>query len=511
MGRPPNRSERPDRFAPRYRHIVRSVVNDPSPTPHPPVRERLLRCMWFDQTFDDVLRTVGGEKLTVLSPGWWNLEAGPDFRNAVIRFPGGRPEKGSVEVHVYATGWQQHEHHRDTRYNDVILHVVMWNDSGAETTEREDGRAVPILELSEFVRQPVEELTEELNPGDYPHASEGSAGRCQKLLAEQEIDPAWIGQFLDHAGDERMLRKAERFRDMPEGDAPESILYVSLMEAAGFKKNKRPMGRLARLVPLSDARRLLEDGGMVALQAALFGMAGLIPEQFALDGTEPDTERVAYVRQLRDEWARRADEFEGQPLEPDMWSFSGTRPVNYPTRRIAGVARLLEKAAPSGGLVAALEQAVRDAPAAPARRIARGPAARAAVTLLTDVWDDFWSFRTTFSGKKLRHRTRLIGKNRATIIFVDAIVPILLARARERGDDDLERRLHRAYATLPRLPDNSVLRFMAARIFGGTDPAGEVVNSARRQQGLLQLFSDYCEAEAEGCRRCAFAGALESR
>ncbi|MFO7899859.1 MAG: DUF2851 family protein [Planctomycetota bacterium] len=510
MGSLSFRPDPSDHFAPAYRRFVRSVVHEPAPVVRPAVRERLLRCLWFDQEFDEVLRTEAGRKLTVLSPGWWNLEAGPDFKNAAIRFSGGKPVKGSVEVHVDASGWQQHGHHQDPAYNDVILHVVMWNDSGSETTCREDGRAMPILALDRYVKRSVDELTDTLNPAEYPHASEGAAGRCQELLAQNDVDPEWIGQFLDHAGDERMLRKAERFRDMPEGDEPETILYVSLMEAAGFKNNKRPMGRLARLVPLPRARELLERGGVVSLQAALFGMAGLIPEQFELPGAEPDRETAAYVGQLRAEWAELADGFDGRPLEPEMWSFSGTRPVNYPTRRIAGIARLLEKVAASGGLVAAVEDAVRRAPAAPSRRIARGPAAKAVVTLLTDVWDEFWSWRTTFSGRKLRHRTRLIGKNRATILFVDAIVPILLARARQQSDRDLEKRLHRAYATLPRLPDNSVLRFMASRIFGGTDPAGEIVTSARRQQGLLQLFRDYCEREAEGCRHCAFAEALES-
>ena len=498
-------------FAPLYREIAESVVREPPPAGRPTMRERLVRCLWFDQDFEDVLRTEGGEKLTVLSPGWWNLEAGPDFRHAAIKFAGGKPAKGDVEVHTYASGWIEHGHQNDEGYDNVILHVVMWNDTGAETTTPHDGREVPILALHEHVHDTVDDLTETLNAEEYPHASEGSAGRCQDLLARSAIDPEWVGQFLNHAGDERMLRKAERFGAMPEAADPESMLYVSLMEAAGFKKNKRPMGRLARLVPLDAAARLLGEGGVPLLQSALLGMASLLPRQLELAGAETDAETAAYVRQLRDGWETVQDSFDGGPMEPSAWKLGGTRPANYPARRIAGMSRLLERAAESGGLVPAVERELRRAPAAPSRRIARSPAAKALIEFLSGVTDDYWSWHTTLGGKKLRTATRLIGRDRATIMFVDAIVPIMLATARSRQDTDLEKRLHRAYATLPALAPNSVLRFMASRIFGGDGPAGEIVKSARQQQGLFQLFRDYCEAESDGCRRCAFAKALETR
>ncbi len=501
-----------DRFAPVYRDLARSVIREPSaPIVRQGLRERLVRCLWFDQEFDNVLRTEAEEKLTVLSPGWWNLEAGPDFKHAAVRIAGGKATKGDVEIHVHASAWSQHGHHEDETYNNVILHVVMWNDTGRATTTRQDGAEVPIVPLDRVVKRTPEELTDTLDSSEYPHASEGSAGRCQDLLAREEIDPEWIGQFLDHAGDERMLKKANRFAEMPEAGEPEGLLHVSLMEAAGFKNNKRPMGRLARLVPPETATRLLADGGVAALQAALFGMAGLLPEQLDLPGAEADTETAAYVAGLRAKWEALRDSLEGDPLEPRAWTFGGTRPVNYPTRRIAGMSRLLEHAAESGGLLPAIESELRRAPAAPSRRIARGSAAKAVIELLTGVRDDYWSRRTTFGGKKLRSDTKLIGKNRSTIMFVDAIVPILLARARADEDRDLENRLHRAYATLPKLPSNSVHRFMASRIFGGDVPADEIVTSARRQQGLLQLFRDYCEYDADGCRRCAFAQALETK
>ncbi len=498
-------------FAPVYRELVSSVVCEPkAPVVRQGMRERLVRCLWFDQDFEEVLRTEAGQKLTVLSPGWGNLESGPDFKHAAVKFGRGKAVKGDVETHVYASGWKQHGHHEDETYNNVILHVVMWNDSGLETTTLQDGRETPILALDQYVSRGVDELAETLNTEEYPHTSTGNAGRCQELLSQGGIDPEWVGQFLDHAGDERMLKKASRFDQMPEAGDPEALLYVSLMEAAGFKKNKRPMGQLARLVPLETANKLVRENGVVSLHAAMFGMSGLLPQQFELAGPEPDSETAAYLSHLRDQWAAVKDSLEGQPMEYRAWKLSGTRPVNYPMRRIAGISRLLEKAAQFGGVIAPIERELRRVPAVPSRRVARSPAAKAVIELLTGLSDDYWSRRTTFGGKKLRSQTKLIGASRAAIMFVDAIVTIMLAQARAREDRVLEKRLHRAYATLPRLPSNSVLRFMSSRIFGGEEPADEVVTSARRQQGLLQLFRDYCEKDSEGCRRCAFAEALEA-
>ena len=170
--------EQTESFAPVYRDLVASVVSEPAaPVVRQSVRERLVRCLWFDQEFDEVLRTEADEKLTVLSPGWWNLESGPDFKHAAIKFSGNKAVKGDVEIHVYASGWSEHSHHKDEAYNNVALHVVMWTDTGKETTTLQDGSEIPILALDRIVGKTPDELTETLDIEEYPHVSTGSAGR----------------------------------------------------------------------------------------------------------------------------------------------------------------------------------------------------------------------------------------------------------------------------------------------------------------------------------------------
>ncbi len=55
----------------------------------PGINEKLVQCLWVDQMFrKDRLATVEGQKLEILSPGWWNLEGGPDFKLGKLRLSG---------------------------------------------------------------------------------------------------------------------------------------------------------------------------------------------------------------------------------------------------------------------------------------------------------------------------------------------------------------------------------------------------------------------------------------
>jgi hypothetical protein len=104
----------------------------------------------------------------------------------------------------------------------------------------------------------------------------------------------------------------------------------------------------------------------------------------------------------------------------------------------------------------------------------------------------------------------LIGKERATVIFINIIIPVLLAYARKRGDSGLERKLFKAYKLHSKLSPNNITRFMNYRILGEDLQEGSVVNSARRQQGLLQIFKDFCESDDITCERCVLLQAINS-
>ena len=52
---------------------------------------------------------------------------------------------------------------------------------------------------------------------------------------------------------------------------------------------------------------------------------------------------------------------------------------------------------------------------------------------------------------------------------------------------------------------------MKMRIFEDMRQADRVVSSTRRQQGLLQIFHDFCESATTTCEACGFLAAVEGR
>src|SRR5215510_6592356 len=85
--------------------------------------ERLLQAIWFHQRLHrDRLQTLDGQRVQVLHPGFWNREAGPDFRSAVVQFGEEAPLIGDVEIDLQGTDWRAHGHDTNPNFAKVILH-----------------------------------------------------------------------------------------------------------------------------------------------------------------------------------------------------------------------------------------------------------------------------------------------------------------------------------------------------------------------------------------------------
>ncbi len=65
----------------------------------------------------------GGGHVAIMSIGRRNKLAGPDYEDAVVLL-GGHVVCGMIEIHTAERDWFSHGHHRDERYERVVLHVV---------------------------------------------------------------------------------------------------------------------------------------------------------------------------------------------------------------------------------------------------------------------------------------------------------------------------------------------------------------------------------------------------
>ena len=146
-----------------------------------------------------------GRRLRVLYPGRPSADAGPDFRDALLLTETGELLRGDVEVHLRPGGWRAHGHHRDRRYNGVVLHVVLWPSSGGGETTLAMGARVPTVAL-----YPVLQQTVGRRRGRRPTAP--SLAPAAFWAAAVPPGEQRVGATLERAGDARFNAKAASFR-----------------------------------------------------------------------------------------------------------------------------------------------------------------------------------------------------------------------------------------------------------------------------------------------------------
>ncbi len=465
--------------------------------------EKMVQRLWFDQALaDDSLRTEDERPLRVSCPGWWNVEAGPDFLNAEFQRGEESVERAHVEIHVLASGWSRHGHDRDPAYRGVGLHVCLVNDTGEACVVCDNGRRIPQLALNKHVAEEIQEI---VDSGDEPARGVESDGAgvppCRRAMIAGEVTPEWLGKFLDAAGDERLLRKSDRFERELAGRTLDQVVLEGLMEALGYKRNQVPFKRLARRLSVAELRRFLPDTDelqrkIVTAEAMFFAVAGLLEPC-----SNADEETREYCRALEHAWGLSARDLQGRMMRRADWHCAGTRPLNHPCRRLAAAAVLVARCLHVGlfrSLLTAIELCGRE----PQGRGCWREFVAAVRGMFTVPDTSYWARRCTFGGKPLAAKSELIGKDRGMAMMVNVVIPLLLRDARSRSDGALERTMHLLYSALPREARNQRTRYVATRIFGAKTKTATVVNSARRQQGLLQLHADCCNDASKTCAEC---------
>ncbi|MDZ7374912.1 MAG: DUF2851 family protein [candidate division KSB1 bacterium] len=456
-----------------------------------PAAESFLHRLWEEQLAGRKLFTVDGRTVEILSPGTRNFDAGPDYRDAIVRLDG-QLMHGDIEIHPSVGDWVRHGHDRDPAYNRVILHIVTAGCPEGAQTVRADGVRVPIVDLDRHLPRPAEELEGE------PSRLTGK-GKPPMVCALAQADPEQKLLVIEQASVQRLEYKAERFREERQYADWEEVAYRGLLEALGYAKNQIPARALAERLPVHDLRhfsqRLPDPEAVVHVQAWLLGASGLL--EAAPGASEPAV--AEFVRLQRSLWEGYPNRRKVDSLAAADWRFFRLRPANFPTRRLAAMAVLIVRHRLEGfvGSWARLLEATSHMPARLPRELEK--------TLVVPAFG-FWEQRDCFlTGKRLREGSAplLLGRDRARDIVVNVVLPLLCAYAEESGDGALRAVAERTYRTYPRLPENEILRAMRARLWEELCEARQAVRTAAQQQGLIHLYKF-------GCRLgdCSFCQAL---
>ena len=449
-----------------------------------PFTERHLQCVWYDALIRPApLRTSNGETVAVRDPGRWNLEAGPDFLDAVLAVePGTRLRSGDVEIHVHPGDWERHGHADRPAYGRLVAHVTYFESERPPHGLPPGTLQIPLREL--LHRDPRFSFSG-IDTSAYPHAvPTGPAPPCAESVVR--LSPPEQVLLLEAAGHERLRVKALRMRHAFARKGATQVLYEEVFSALGYKHNRAAFRLIASEVPLDALHREAGDD-LDRAYALLLGVAGLLPYRPA--GGRHDGETRRFVRSLWDTWWKLQDRWDPPDRERPQWRLSGLRPQNHPCRRLAAGAACFRPGIRLPERILALD------PTPP-----REWYASVRDLLMQSADMPYWSRRLSFRQPPQRRAVALIGAHRAASIIANVILPYVSAH----GID-----ISPLLARVPPEDDNAVCRHMAARLFG-RDHNPALYRHGLRQQGLVQLFHDFCLPCKGGCGRCGLPDALRA-
>lgn len=281
------------------------------------MNEQFLQFIWQQQLFiKDDLSTTEGEKIEIISVGYKNSDAGPDFYDAKIRV-GEQIWAGTVEVHVKASEWIKHNHGVDRAYDNVILHVVADADLQIKNTS---GVKIPtfVLKYSKKLYENYMRLI--MNKGPIP---------CSDFLSN--IDVFYVKNWQNSLLLERLERKTNFVLSsyILNEKSWEETFYQFLSVNFGFKINSLPFQMLSKSLPYKIISKQKDD--LLQIEALMYGQAGFLSEELDCE----------YFNLLKREYNYLQKKYSLKPIENHLWKFLRLRPVNFPTIRIAQLSQIL--------------------------------------------------------------------------------------------------------------------------------------------------------------------------
>lgn len=410
------------------------------------------------------LRTVDGRQVNVVFHGHWSHGLGPDFSDAMIEIAGEDLLSGAVEIHGRSSEWTSHDHHLDSRYNTVILHVVSRLDSSE--TRRADGKLVPVVILG--VPDDILFSIDSRLPGIW---SELGGDVCAADLANRE--PERLRTAIWHLGDQRLDNRVRQF----EGElcvAPMAdVALRALLDAFGYSENRAPMVAVAERLIRATIRETwpagANDPGRSTRRAAMvLGSAGFLPMSPAdahMAGLSP--QEITAIERI---WSTMAQGFGETPIPATAWTRARTRPANHPVARLMSAAVLLDRT--DGDPFSVLLEHIRTHSNIP------------------------WVIQQLGNAPDRPS----LGQSRAISLAANVVLPLALALARHVSDAELEDAASEAWAQLPVAEWSRPAKRARHQAIGDArlDRLGE-----RGIQGLIQLDRHLCTPRR--CYECPIA------
>jgi hypothetical protein len=410
--------------------------------PNVPFNEYFLHYIWKTKQIDTRhLATTDGKKIEILHFGFYNEDSGPDFLNAVVKLDG-TIWAGNIEIHVLSSDWEKHNHHTDDAYDNVILHVVYYNDkniSGAKYT-------LPCLELKNKIPKILIQKFENL-------LQSKKWVPCADIISH--VDDAVFDIWKYGLVVEKLQIKESFMRNLLKKYTYdwEACFYILLARYFGGKVNDFPFESLAERTPIELVRKNISDP--LTIQALFFGQAGM------LDLPLEDK----YYLTLKNIYSFLKQKYNIHPLQDVVWKYSKLRPLNFPTVRIAQFSSL--KRLGSSMFSSLMEASTLEE----------------MYNILQANPDEYWNTHFRF-GPSSVFMNKNVKRDFMDILIINAFLPLAFIFFETYGMYDKKEWIFTIMENIRSEKNKIITRWHSL---------GNKSDSALDSQALLQLYNHYCQ------------------
>ncbi len=426
--------------------------------------ELRLQSAWNSIGHGTEIQTLEGNPVTVLFPGNWNFEEGPDFKDAKLLI-GGKEITGDVEVHQVNSDWFAHGHHLDDNYRKVVLHVLSKKSKPARDNENTPPFPAVLIKPDRISRFPLTE------------SEKFSNGPCVSFFSS--ADDTDLYELFAREGLERFEEKSRILLAEMIDSGSEHVCMKHIFEACGYKKNRKEFIELhTRFSEYQDLE------GKNVMEAVLWGESGLLPDPAS---AKLDTEMKKFAKKTwADWWQTRMTS-----RENIKWVKSGVRPLNMPERRIAALTVLLTIFAqkPLKFLSGKTESGMNEKDFA--GYLTEG------LVVSHKLWDNYVNFFRKFSKP-----SSVIGSDRMNDIAANVLLPALHAYSTIRQDTRLGAFSIKTWQTLPLPQMNRNVLTACHRWFMPPQRFRKIICDTASFHGVIHLYNSHCREYSGDCGSC---------
>ncbi len=476
------------------------------------IDEVFLYSVWLSYGCKIKLKSKNADKIEVIEVGEMDASDGADFKNAKVKI-NGKTYRGDVEIHIKASDWKKHKHQLDERYNTVVLHVVLDDDTEDGFVQTVSGRKVLTAE--------IEGIDEILSS----RVSKDDKIKCYELNKIVPIDEKlkWIRKlglvrlfFRARSLSERLIEIVDEnfflISESPEDYFTsyrgyslyqfshrfvwDQILYEKVMEALGYSRNKFPFQKLSQNLTLKfiseHSFAHSYEKQILKIQSILFGVAGFL-DHYIKRKLDPETK--IFIDELCEEWSKLKSYYHRETLHYSEWHFSAVRPANSPTFKLAGASVLIWRMI-HNDFYAQINDIMLS-------NLKIDEKIRQLVNLFHVKSEGYWENRYNF-GRALRYKTGFsVGISKSKEIVANAVLPIMLVFSRIFKNNEVEKKVIEIYKNLPGLSANWITSKLEDELFYGKV---KIYSSGLTHQGGIQLYKFYCSNSL--CNACAIGNKL---